>query len=249
MTLVNILEQLKDKKAEAAIIPEEADPSVRAGVEAIQRNAVEAVKQLERAYSDEVINHVAVLGVSGPYAAEFASVADKAVKVITVDFQAIVERLTNNLQQRNSGPSFNQHVYFTLMDELNKVKLELGISRMPQIKISNGSDSMFDRPIKEAVAAVLSSNYGNELFEAYTRNLVSRAAYQAEFSGAKLPVVVYNYTGTTNTSLFPSPVMTFDASSQPTQASVKSALSSFKQAVTGKSNKTSDKSEPEQNQE
>jgi hypothetical protein len=222
-----LFDLIRDKRAESKIEPEDTDYKVRSGVEAIKRNAERALPDLELLYKEEVMKNVVAIGVSGPSSEEFANIAKYALKVLTIDHELLVNRITNSIKTRSPRPEFNMQEYYIFMDEINKIKTELGIIRLqaPQV---NYYDGIYGFDIKEAVGKILESNYDQQLQSLAVRRAIGQAALNAEFVGKTLPVILFNYNGKIDETLLPRPITAVEVNGKVTEADVKRTLDEVK---------------------
>jgi hypothetical protein len=248
--LKDILKRLSDKEAEAAINPEDVDPRVRAGVEAIVRNAKVDLVAIEKEYKEAVMNNVVLIGVYGDYSKEFVNIAE-GMGALAVNFTEIVETLSNNLLSAQLGNVYTSNVHFALLGELSRIRLKYDIVSLPTPIINNYNDNVYDQPIEVAVRRLLEKNYGSSLQSAVTRREIGRKALEARFSGKKLPVMVYNLLERVDTRFLPDPSADIVSNSVPNETVVKKKLTEVKNLLNksqnnGQSAQTDEELEDEQ---
>lgn len=242
MTLKDIVAQLKDKEAEAAIIPEEAPQATRAGVEAIVRNARQDIEALSGRYLEEVMKHVVVIAVTGANSAEFANFAKYKYRTMALDGQLATKRFLDSVVNRTNVGVYNQNAHFMVLDELNRFKLEYGIMSLPPLQLPVYTDGILDSPVGEAVPRILNKSYGRALDAVAVRREIGKAALIDRFAGKHLPVVVYNYVDFAG-DFMPAPVLTVDASGPINEKFVKKQLDQVRAQIVG--NKKADSTEDE----
>jgi hypothetical protein len=238
MSIKDIVAQLKEKQAESRIIPEESDPRVRAGVEAIVRNAKSELTRLESQYRTEVMGHVVVIAVNGPDSKDFAEIASKKMKTLAVDFRGVLSHLLTNLRARSASARYGQNEHFLLLDEFNRLKLTLGVAQLPAPKISHYSDGIYEAELEFAVSSLITKNYENSLYSVVSRHEIGKAALQNEFVGKYFPVVLYNYSGPIDQQFLPFPIVEFTADGNVNEKSVKAVMNDVKAKLLG--NKAND---------
>lgn len=232
-TLREILDRLSDKEAEAALNPEDASPKVRAGVEALARNAKVDVERIAKEYKDAVMGSVVIIGVKGATAQEFATAAEKAGS-IAINFTAVNDRLVKALKARGVGELYTSTAHFMLIDELSKLRLEYDMVQLPTPQVNAYSDGIYDAPLAIAIEKLLRKNYGTGLQSAVTRREIGARALQARFSGKKLPVVVYNLEEDVNVSFIPAPLTVVKSDKKVSDNIVKKQLSTIKAMLSSK---------------
>jgi len=165
-----------------------------------------------------------LIAVSGEGCREFAEIAAKDCGTVSVDFQGVTKKLVERLKARYASDTYNQGTHFILLDEFQKLKLEYEILRIAAPQVSGYNDGIYDFPLEEAVDKLLIKNYGDKLFSAISRREIGEQALNGKFNGKKLPVVLYNYTGSVDTDSLPLPLVTLAIDSKVTLKSVKKAL-------------------------
>ncbi len=229
-TLKELLKEISEKEAESRISPEEADPRVRAGVEAMQKNALASLTPLKQEYKNSALSHAVIIAVSGAESKEFAEITSKKTKVLTLDYQLFKNKIVERLQERGAGGLYTQHAHLMLWDEMNKARLEYGFLRLPQPHASY-IDGIFDQELSSSVATLFEKNYGSSLYSAVSRVEIGNLALSSQFSGDKFPVVLYNYTGSFDGNFLPAPVKTVEANDKVTERFVKQVLNEVRTIV------------------
>jgi hypothetical protein len=248
ITLKEALAKVTEVSADAAIDPTACDPRVRAGVEAKVRNANQDLERVSKEYKDILMSSVVVIGVKGKTASEFAQSAQKA-GAVTVDFNLIVDRLTENLSKRAAGPIYTSHVHFMLLDELSKIRLEYDIVQLPTPQINTYVDGIYDAPLAIAIKKLLTKNYGTSLQSAVTRREIGKLGLAAGFAGKKLPVILYNLDEDVDVKFIPNPVTTLTSDGKVTDNAVKKKLSEVKNMLIEKKEDSQTNGQSAQTQE
>lgn len=230
--LVELLKNIEEKRAETKIIAEDADPRVRAGVEAIVRNAQGELSMLETKYKDAVMQSVVLIGLQGSTAEDFAVVAQEKFHAMAIDFRFLKSSLLNTLKSRNAGETYTSNVHFMLLDELSRVRTKYDIVRLPTPLISGYNDGIYDAQLSIAIDRLFEKNYGESLYSAVTRREIGNRALEKGFKEAMLPVIVYNFEGKVDSNFLPNPVTTIISTEFATVKSVKAALEDVKEIVT-----------------
>jgi hypothetical protein len=242
MTLKELISQIEDKRAEAALSVEDSDPRVRAGVEATIRNAVRALEQLETDYKDAVIPSAVLIAVEGNGSKEFADTARIAFDTPAVDYEGVTNRIIKSVKERSGRSEFNTQEFFMVLDELNKIKLEYGILSLPTPRVNAGVDKVYNFPIEEAIRTLLKVNYDEQLNSVVTRREIGKLALGMKFVGKNLPVVVYNYRGSLDEQYLPRPLVTVTATlADVNKDFVKEVLTQVKNRLTGGNSRSSRK--------
>lgn len=227
-----LLKELAEREAESKIVPEEAEPTIRAGVEAIVRNAKQEIERLSLLYMEEVMQHVVVLSVVGEHAREFAQLAQNKMNVATVSARMATEYLIENVKRRSGANVYVQHAHFVFLDELNNLRRHYQILQLPPLNTPSYQDGIYEKPLEEAIDKLVWSNYGSMLDSAIVRREIGKMALAARFSGKYLPVVLYNRV---NTSLdpryVPQPTLTMEVTESVNDKMVKKALEELKSKV------------------
>lgn len=225
--LKEILTKLADKEAEASIDPEDTNPNVRAGVEALVRNAKADLSLIKSEYKNAVMDNVVVLSVLGEGSKQFADYASK-LGAVSINFEAVTERLVTNLRNRAVGDLYTSTAHFMLLDELSKLRLEYDIVRLPTPQINAYNDGIYDAPLAHAISLLLDKNYGTSLQSAITKREIGNAALEAKFSGQKLPVVIYNMKKQSDSNFIPNPFTIIEVDGKVTEELVKNKLKDVK---------------------
>lgn len=228
--LKSIIREIAEKEAETRINPEDADPRVRYGVEAMKRNAENDLVDLKQKYKDLVMGTAVIIAVSGDGSAKFAEISAKKVKTQTLDYKLIARTLSSRIVSRGHIGLYSQNSHMMLWDEMNHARLKYGFIRLPQPQASY-IDGVFDTPLESAIESIFEKNYGSSLYSAVTRREIGELALENKFDGEKLPVVLYNYTGTFDPAFLPAPVVTVQADEDVTERFVKSVLSEVRLIV------------------
>jgi hypothetical protein len=230
MTLKETLNQLKERRAEAAIDPVEADPKVRAGVEAISRNAKAEIPKLAQEYAAKIERIILLINVTGAGAKKFAQYAHDKMKVLSYDYTGIVKVLADSVRARGGSESFGTNEGALLLSELLNLKESYLISNLPTLRINETVPTPYEAPLEEAIERVLEFSYGIGFYDAVTLRQAQSDALQSEFSGNVLPIVVYNYKGLENRggALLQTPSFQVDAPFSVSVEFVKNALLKIK---------------------
>jgi hypothetical protein len=240
--LKEILSQLQDKEAEANLQPEDVNPNVRAGVEALVRNAKQSIEGIARQYREAVMANVVIIGVKGKTAKEYAEVAKK-LGSLAVDYNLIQDRLTNNLRLRAVGEYFTSDANFKLIDELAKIRLEYDMTQLPTPVINAYNDGIYDAPLAIGIQKLLVKNYGTALESAITRREIGKQALESRFTGKKLPVVIYNLDRDVDARFIPAPMIVIESNGPVTENGVKKKLSEIRAQLNGKPTKRTRRSD------
>jgi hypothetical protein len=234
--LKEILSQIEEKEAEAKIHPEEVNPNVRAGVEAMVRNAKAELEKVNTTYRDHVMNNVVVIGVTGKTAKEFAEKAE-SLGAVAIDFNLIKYRLVDALETCGQGKFYTSNVHVRLVSELSQIRLDYNMVALPTPMINGYNDGIYDALIPEAVDKLLDKCYGSNLQCAVTRREIGKKALVLRFTGQKLPVVVYNLDRSVETRFIPAPVSQLVSDGDVTIEFVTKKLTDVKKLLNSK-NKT-----------
>lgn len=223
MSLEQILEQIDSAKATMALVDQEIDPRVRAGVEANARNAAEEIGKLEQQYQNAVMSNLMVFTVSGKYSKEFAATAAN-LGLLSVNYEGVVEKLAERLEARNAPVPFDSNTNFMLLDELAKLRIEYNILQLPTPTANMATDCVYGEDLRTALKNLFRKNYGEGLFSAIVRRELGKQAYDLKFKGKKIGVVIYNNNGTVDTSMLANPTAVFEANEVPDEAQIKKEL-------------------------
>lgn len=249
MSLKELMNQLSEVEAEAAINVDEVDPAVRVGAEGRQRQAKSEVGQLRKRYLADVIPHVFIVAVSGPGSEQFGKLSSDKFDTIALDYKSLPKELANRLVARRCGEIYGQNEHWMLLTELNGLKNKYDIVRMPA-PVFSALSSYYNKNLHEAVELLLRETYQNTLSTHVLRAEIAAAALERRFYGTKLPVVLYNYDQELESgldlTLLPRPVTLIDTTDDVTEESVKSALLKVKDLVGGSKKR---KSAPKQDAE
>lgn len=208
MTIKDLIGTYKEKLAESKISASDVDPRIRAGTEAIVRNAVRDLPEVTRQYKDEVMKHAILIAVNGKESKEFASIAKHKFKTVTVDYYQVLNQMADSMHKRGVRDEFNNQEYYMALDEFNKIKMEYDILQLPAPR--QNTDMVYGHPLNKALKALIEGNYGERLYSIVTRREIGTQALEAEFTGKFLPVVLYNYTGTFDENLLPRPLIVIE---------------------------------------
>jgi len=198
MSLKETLQQLKERRAESLLDPNESDPKVRAGVESIARNAKAALPKLAQEYAAKVEQVLLLINVTGPGAKKFAQYARDKMKVLAYDHTSIVHTLADRVRSRGGSETFGSSEGHLLLSELLNIKTAYMISNLPPLRLNETVPTPFESPLEEAIQSSLEFSYGIGLYDATILREAQSEALEAEFSGNVLPIVVYNYKGSEN---------------------------------------------------
>lgn len=190
--LKSFLDKYKEGAAEAAIVPQELDPRVAAGGEAIKRKGERTMVEAKAEYLSHLPSVLKVIAISGTYSQSFADFSKKLIGITTLNYTGVVDQLTAAINERSSRDSFSNQEYEMLLDELNKLKIELGASVLSTPHFSS-DDQASQVPIKTAVKMLIERTFGNDLYALTTRVAASKAAFESKYDGEQFPVIVYNY--------------------------------------------------------
>lgn len=217
--LKEILNKVKDAEATIALDAEDVDPRVRAGVEANIQNAKVDIGILEKQYMDAVMKHVLVFNVSGPFAKDFASKAE-AAGLLHHDYNEVIEILIERLQARNAPTPYDTNTHFMLIDELSKLRREYSMLTLPTPMVNAGVDAVYNEELPTALRNLIKKNYGESLNSAIVRRKIGKSAYDLRFKGKKIGIILTNNNGSVDTTMLPSPILTFEANTEMTDEEV-----------------------------
>jgi hypothetical protein len=229
--LKEILERYKDAKAQANIVPEEMAPAVSAGGFALKRNGQRLMRESEAEYLDYIPKILKVIALSGDYSKQFSDIATRLSGIITYDFTGLVDELTNAIKSRSHRPNFSNQEYEMLMDELNKLKVELGIQSLANPEFST-NDKAANLPIRESVQLLIDRTFGNDLYALAAIRRISKQAFEKKFAGENFPVIIYNHRNSP-TQFLPVPVRAADIDSEVTEKDVAGALHGINSSLKG----------------
>jgi hypothetical protein len=246
--LKSILSNLEEKEAEASLRPEDCDPKVRAGVEALVRNAKVDVETISKKYRDAVLANTVIVATYGESAEEFASMAGEH-GAIPINYNLIQERLVGSLRSKAVGDYYTSTAHFALLDELSKIRLEYEMVQLPTPQANAYSDGIYDAPLAEAVDKLLTKNYGSGLESAVTRREIGKKALEARFSGTKLAVILYNVNKDVDTRFLPAPIASFDIKGKVTDNIVKKKLNELRALIKNTNKLDQEVDQGEQNEQ
>lgn len=233
-SLKSLIAKIEEKRAEAAVSPEDADPRIRAGVEAMVRQAKQAVGELEKEYKEAVMANIVIVAVEGRSASEFANIASVAFDTPVLDYGLSANRIKNNIRERSPRLEFNTQEFFMVLDELNKIKLDYEMLTLPVPKVNPAVDQVYNMPIDTAVDNIVAVNYGESLASAVTRREIGKLALKMKFTGKHMPVVLFNYKGNLDESHLPRPFVTVNAGDgEVSKSMVKEILTEIKTRLSG----------------
>jgi predicted metal-dependent peptidase len=209
--LKELIDAYKDKFAESKIEPADADPKVRAGVEAIVRNATRDLPDLTDRYMNEVVKHAVIVAVKGTNGEEFGTIAKYRFKMISIDYHLALNRMIKSMRKRGVRPDYYNEEYSMTLDEIQQIKLEYNILQLPAPKINHTTDQVYNRPLEVALANLIKNNYNEQLYSVVTRRELGKQALEDRFDGKNLAVVLYNYQGELDETFLPKPIIVIDA--------------------------------------
>lgn len=226
MELSEIYEKIQVLKELSQMEPAHIEYRLRAGFEGKIRAAQADIVKVEADYKAKVVRDCIVIAVRGKYSAEFARLSEQ-LHTLPVDFLKTVDMIGDSIIKRGGRDQYSTHEHAMAMDELNKIKMNYGISQLPvfQAKFDGVGPNT---SIKEALYGQLTSQYGSQLYTAVSRGEIAVNALSIGFKGKKLPVVLYNYTMDLETSMLPSPVDVLEVNVLPTISTVTSALTDIR---------------------
>lgn len=222
MELKEMFDKYQTLNELAKIAPEEIEPRVRAGMEGKIRSAQSEIPQIKQAYKSKVANDCAIIAVKGKFGKKFAEIA-KDFKTLPVDYLKVVDLIGDSILQRGGKDVYSSQEHFMAMDELNKVKMNYGISQLPvfQAKFDGIGPNT---TIKQALFEQLTAQYGGQLFSVVARGEIGDGALGIGFNGKTLPVILYNYAVDLDPTMLPTPLDVVTVNKEPTAKSVKDAL-------------------------
>lgn len=235
-SLKNIVAQLKDARATAAVAIDSVEPRHRAGVEGRVRQAERSIKELEDLYREAVLKSIAVVAITGDGAKAFAAaVADS---MLCVSQNLVVDIVSDGISSRLARYSgFGGQELNALLGELNEIRAKYGIFSIPPIKDNGIAREVASMSLRDAVAKVLKVNYGFQIHSAVIRRTVADLALERLYTGSgKLVVGVYDYEGV-EPLLLPEPAASVKISGDVTEEVVKAALESIRNKLSGKNQK------------
>lgn len=233
-TLKQRIAKIEDLRADAALSVEDTDPRIRAGVEATVRNAKRDLETVENDYREAVMPSVAIIAIEGEGGKEFANTARIAFDTPVVDYDGVTSRIVDTIKGRSGRLEFSTQEFFMVLDELNKIKLDLGILSLPQPRVNPAIDQVYNKEVGEAIRNVLKINYDEQLNSIAVRKEIGKLALSLKFAGKTLPVVMYNYHGSLDEQYLPRPLVTVSVKPEEvTKDFVKEVLTQVKNRLSG----------------
>jgi hypothetical protein len=231
--LKDIIEKIQEKTAEANIDVKASAPGVRAGVEAIARNAREEIVMLNQQYRTAVASRVLLVEVVGEHAGEFAKIARSGKRQVPAyNYLEVADEIVAVLRTQTRNDSFTSNESLFFQTKVLELKALLGIQQMPPLKINEVQPTVYYQPIQEAVERSLEASYGNGLYDAYTLRSAQEEALKNEFIGNVMPILVYNFKAIDPDSrLLPPTFFVIDASQPVTRAYVQEQLNRVKELL------------------
>lgn len=222
MELKDLYGKYQTLKELATVPPEEIEPRLRAGMEGKIRSAQSEIPKIEQAYKNKAVSDCAIIAVKGKFGKKFAEIS-KDFKTLPVDYLKVVDLIGDSILKRGGRDAYSSQEHFMAMDELNKIKMNYGISQLPvfQAKFDGVGP---DTTIKQALFKQLIAQYGGQLFSAVTRGEIGNGALEIGFDGKTLPVILYNYAVDLDTTMLPYPLDVVTINEEPTAQSVKDTL-------------------------
>lgn len=239
--LKELLDQIDDKTAESKVDPGAAPFATRHGTEALVRNAKQALPQLESLYKEEVMANVFLVGVSGPNQEAFAKLAETGFGTRTLDYNLVLNKLTERIQARHQIGTYTPQEGFVLIDELVRLKKEYNMTQIPMPRNNGYSEGAFNGTLAEGIAKVIRVNYGNSLHSAIIRREIGNEALKDRFSGKYYPIILLNYEEATgiDTKFLPLPLSYVQTTkAEVTEKEVKTVLTGINSMLRGKSSKS-----------
>jgi len=231
--LKELLDQIKELTAESNIEPEAVAPSVRAGTEAIKRNAIRNLAEKKAEYLQLVPNHFGVIAVTGDSGEEFAREATN-IGYLALNYEEVNKRLAKAINARSAKGEFYSPEYWAMIEELTNIKSDLKAQSLPVPNFKTDEAGRF-ASIDDAVKTLIERELGTELYALYTRKLAAEKALELKFHGDLIPIIVYNYKEGNGWAL-PSPIGLITAN-ETTTDQVKEVLEQVKTKIlSGKKN-------------
>jgi hypothetical protein len=224
MIAKQLMEQIKDLQATVKIDIMSVNPAVRPGVEGRIRSATQTLPSIIEEYKKVVLESAVPILVSGKHSEDFAKVAELKFNTVSIDYNAVNERIIDDIKSRSQRNVFSNQEYLLMLNQLNLIGGEIGARMMS--KPDNNQD-VIGKTIEDAVNALLDNYYGDELRSTYAAQLASKLALKAEFSGLKLPVVLFNSTGKVSAP-FGKPVATLEINEIPSEDEMLETFSKIK---------------------
>ena len=217
-----LLEQIKEKRAEAKIPLSDIDPKLRPGAEGRIRNAAFDVRDLERKYKENIIQNSVIIAVKGSHSKEFADIS-QSLNAIPVDYMLVVKRIYENVRKRGGRDFYGQNEHWMVMDELNRLKVDYGIPYLKPLTVAYNVVG-FEQPLLKTLVKLIESQYGGSLYSMISKKEIGNQALEKEFSGNLLPIVLYNYTVDADPMNLPPPTKVLEVNDTMTQEEVKKEL-------------------------
>ena len=222
MELKELYDRFQTLNELAKMDPNLIEQRVRAGFEGKIRNAQTEVHKVESDYKKKVVEDCVIIAVGGKFGDQFADIS-KEFNTLPVDFLKTVDMMGDSILKRGGKDSYSTNEHFMAMDELNKIKQNYKIDRLPVFQ------AHFDgvgpnTTIKEALFIQISKQYGGQLYSAVTRGEIGMGALDMGFDGKVLPVVLHSYMVDLDQSMLPKPIIKMSIDKKPTVESVKKVL-------------------------
>lgn len=225
-TLKELLSKIMEKRAEASVDPDECPPSIRSGAGGLVRQAKIDLQNLERQYRMEAVSKAVVLAVHGPYAEEFARLAQKKYGIVIVNFNHFTEELLQRvLKASGSDEFYSTRTHLIMLAALSDLLFDYGITNVPPPTVDYSSGLAYDRPIKEAIYNIMESSYRQSINVLVSSQLIGQYALDMRFDGDLIPVVLYNCSSVGENSTL-RPIEYIEINSPVTINSVTSSLTS-----------------------
>lgn len=245
LTTKDLIEQIKKNTQMASKRVDEFAPAMRQGAERRIREAQDKLNTLKSEYAAAVVKNAVVLAVDGPFAASFAEKAQSALGLVSVNYALVEEKILDMIKKGNGTDTFGNYEYQITLNAVNLLKKEYKInSTKPMISQS----VPFGQKVERAVPALVKSVFGELINSAVAAKEIGEAAMRLGFEGKKLGVVLYNNSGSVDTSVLPSVAMQVTAENEPTLDEIASVFDSLSQVLTkttvGSNVKASDNVKP-----
>lgn len=243
--LKELLDEVADKEATTKIEPARVQASIRAGTEAMVRNATADLPKVKDLYMNEVMNHVIIIAVNGPGQDEFANIAKYKYDTRTVDYKLVQKTLTDRIKARNASNKYTNQEHFLLLDELTKIKTEYQMVQLPPPRNNGYMEGAYNKGLEEGLETLIKINYGSSLNSAITRREIGKLALEDKFSAKYYAVVLKNFTGNDAVDIrfLPQPVTIVDTGTEKiTEKEVKSVLDKVNTMVRGTQSRPKKKS-------
>jgi hypothetical protein len=224
MSTKELMEQIKDLRATTSVNLMDVNPAVRPGVEGQIRSATQRLPSVEKEYKAAVLVSAVPILVTGKHSVDFANVATAKFNTVSIDYNAVNNRIIDDIKSRSQRSEFTNQEYLLLLNQLNLIGGEIGAQMLS--KPDNNQD-VNGKTVEQAVNTLLNNFYGDELRSVYCAHLAGIAALQAEFAGSKLPVVLFNSTGRVSAP-FGKPVATLEINEIPSEDEMLDTFSKIK---------------------